>query len=107
MNFLLNISRLLDLQSVSDEVNTILSNWVGPLFITIGAIGTIYMIILGVQYIRSESDNKRAEAKSRIINCLIGVLSLIVIGALCIGLDWAGIVQIFGYAKKESMIGLL
>jgi len=100
MNLLLSLSRLLDLTAVSNEVNDILKVWVGPLFTVIGALGAVYVIILAVQYIRSENDSKRAEAKSRMINCIIGVVCLLVIGGLCIGLDWAGLVQMFGYASK-------
>ena len=100
MNFLLSISRLLGLDEVSSEVNTILKQWIGPLFVAIGAVGFIYVIVLGVQYIKSESDSKRAEAKTRIFNCIFGVVLLIVIGVVCLAVDWAGLVEIFGYAKK-------
>ena len=86
-------------QAVSDDVNTILKNWVGPIMICLGAVGAIYMVILGVQYAKSESDSKRAEAKSRMINCLIGVIAIIVLAALCIGMDWAGLAKIFGYTQ--------
>lgn len=108
MNFLLSLSRLLDLASISEEVNTILKVWVGPLFTVLGGVAVIYLIILAVQYAKSENDNKRAEIKSRIVNCIIGGLSLIAIGILCIGLDWAGIVQVFGYTEKgKGLIGML
>ena len=100
MNFLLSIARLLDLAAVSTEVNDILNFWVGPLFIAIGGVGTIYVIILGIQYAKSESDSKRAEAKTRIINCIIGVIILLIIGAICLSVNWASLVEIFGYTKK-------
>lgn len=85
-------------QNVGAEVNNILHVWVGPLFTAIGGVGAIYIIILAVQYIKSENDSKRAEAKTRIFNCLIGVISLVVIGVICLAVDWAGLVTIFGYA---------
>ena len=108
MNFLLSLSRLLDLASIADEVETILKAWVGPLFTALGGVAVIYIIILAVQYAKSENDNKRVEIKSRIVNCIIGGLSLIVIGSLCFSLDWAGIVQVFGYTEKEKgLIGML
>lgn len=105
MNFLRNLSinmgRLLaDLNAVSDEVNTILKTWVGPIFIALGGAGSIYIIVLAVQYAKSENDSKRAEAKTRLVNCAIGVVALLVIAAVCIGLDWASIVQIFGYTSN-------
>ena len=117
MNFLLSMSRLLSsnkqLQTVGDEVSKILHNWVGPLFIAIGGIAGVYAIILGIQYAKAESDSKRAEAKTRMWNCIFGMLCLLVIGILAISINWGSIVKIFGYAQKdyvvpdEVMIGLL
>lgn len=101
MNFMLNISKLLNLQSVGSEVNKILGMWVGPLFVAIGGAGAIYAIVLGVQYIRSENDSKRAEAKTRIVNCVIGVITLLVLAAVCMAVDWAAFVEIFGYASDD------
>ena len=109
MNFLLSISRLLGLQEISDEVNEILTTWVGPLFIAIGGAGAIYIIVLAVQYIRSENDNKRAEIKTRLVNCIIGVVALLVLASLCITIPWNEVVKVFGYTqskKATSMIGL-
>ena len=111
MNFLLSLSRLLDLASISTEVNNILKVWVGPLFTALGGVAVIYLIILAVQYAKSENDNKRIEIKSRIVNCIIGVLSLFVIGALCIGLPWDKLVGVFGYMEDaknaQGLIGML
>ena len=97
MNFagLLAVSE--KLQRISDQVNTILKTWVGPLFVALGGVGAIYVIILAIQYIKSENDNKRAEAKTRMVNCIIGVLSLLVIGTICLSVNWAELVQMFGY----------
>jgi hypothetical protein len=94
-------------KAVSDEVNKILNEWVGPLFIALGGIGGIYIIILAINYIRSENDSKRSEAKQRMINCAIGVICLLVLGALALTVDWGSLVKIFGYTAKESCIGLL
>lgn len=49
-----------------------------PLIIGIGIIGTAYGIWLGIQYARTEGD-ARGEAKKRIINFLIGLVSLFVL----------------------------
>lgn len=91
---------LLDAGAVAGKVDTIIKNWIGPLFTVVGAIGAIYIVILAVQYAKSENDNKRAEVKSRITNCVIGVLSLLLIAALCFYVDWAGVAGIFGYASN-------
>lgn len=91
---------LLDAAAVGSKVDEILKGWVGPLFVAIGGVGCIYVIILGIQFIKSENDSKRAEAKSRMFNCIIGIISLLVIGAVCIGLNWAGLANMFGYASN-------
>ncbi len=91
---------LLNAGAVALEINEILHGWVGPLFTAIGGVGCIYIIVLAVQYMKSENDNKRAEVKTRIINCLIGVISLLVIGTISLTMDWAGLAGIFGYASN-------
>ena len=91
---------LLDAGAVAGKVNTILQGWIAPLFTVVGAVGAIYIVILAVQYAKSENDNKRAEVKSRITNCVIGVLSLLLIAALSYYVDWAGVAAIFGYASN-------
>ena len=91
---------LLDAGAVAGQVSTILQAWIAPLFTVVGAIGAVYIVILAVQYAKSENDNKRGEVKSRITNCVIGVLSLLVIAALCKYVDWAGVAGIFGYASN-------
>ena len=108
MNFLMNIamsmSRLLDasddkLTNISNQANEILRSWVGPLMIALGGVGLVYVIVLGIQYAKSENDSKRAEVKSRLVNCVIGVIAILVIGAVCTAVDWASLVQIFGYTS--------
>ena len=49
-----------------------------PFLIGIGIIGMIYGIWLGIQYARTEGD-ARGEAKKRIINFLIGLVSILVL----------------------------
>lgn len=101
-NLTINMGRLLasdNLGQVSYEVNTILKTWVGPIFIALGGVGSVYIIVLAVQYAKSENDSKRAEAKTRIVNCIIGVIALLIIAFCCIGIDWASLVQIFGYTS--------
>lgn len=107
MNLALSFSRLLANNATQTQKDTakvvdeILSVWVGPFMTALGAVGAIYVIILGIQYAKSENDSKRAEAKTRMVNCIIGVLSLIVIGVVCWAVNWVEIAQIFGYARKD------
>lgn len=93
---------LADLGAVGEEVNSILRTWVGPIFIALGGVGSVYIIVLAVQYAKSENDSKRAEAKTRIVNCAIGVVAILVIATVCLTVDWAELVKIFGYTADNA-----
>lgn len=54
-----------------------------PFIIAIGSIGVAYGIWLGVAYAKAEGDG-RVEAKKRIINFLIGLISVLVLIVLLI-----------------------
>lgn len=98
----MGITRLLaSNEQIGETIQNILSTWIGPLFTVIGAAGSIYIIILAVQYAKSENDSKRAETKTRIVNCVIGVVSLIIIGVLCIAIDWQFVGDWFGYTASS------
>ena len=101
-NMLSMMSRLLDVGAAATEVTNILKTWVGPLFTALGGVGVIYIVILAVQYAKSENDSKRAEAKTRIMNTLIGVLSLIIMAVVCFAVDWVELVQVFDYMTKKG-----
>lgn len=50
-----------------------------PLLALIGGAGTIYAIVLGVQYSKAESSDKREEAKKRLVNTVIGFVVVLVL----------------------------
>ena len=50
-----------------------------PLLTLIGAAGMIYSIVLGVQYSKAESSDKREEAKKRLVNTIIGFVVVLVL----------------------------
>lgn len=102
---LMTMSRLLantKLEELGGQIKTILSTIVGPILIALGGAGAIYIIVLGVQYARSESDDKRAEVKKRMVNLAVGVLLILGLSAICTFVDWAGFVQMFGYAAEAE-----
>ena len=69
-----------------------------PLLIVLGTAGTIYAIILGVNFARAESSDKREEAKKRIINFVIGfVVTLVLLILLLLFVKFAP--SIWGEAK--------
>ena len=50
----MGLSNLLGKKEAGAMVHEILGTWVGPLFTVIGGVGAIYIVILAIQYIRSE-----------------------------------------------------
>ncbi len=50
-----------------------------PVIIIVGALGAVWIIILGVNLARAESSDKAAEAKKRLINVIIAILSVIIL----------------------------
>lgn len=101
-NLLLGMSMLLEsskrLTETASKVYEVMTNIVGPCLSVLGAFAIIYVIYLGVQYAKSESDEKRAENKKRMINTLIGAIVLILLITLCYAISWNNLIpQLFGY----------
>ena len=101
-NLLANISMLLSqskrVVDTAQKVHEVLANIVAPCLTVLGSLAIMYVIVLGVQYAKSENDEKRAEVKKRIINTAIGAVAIIVLILLCWLVDWGTIIpQIFGY----------
>lgn len=109
-NMLANISMLLSqskrVVDTAKKVHEVLANIVGPCLAVLGSMAIMYVIVLGVQYAKSENDEKRAEAKKRIINMVIGVIAIIVLLLLCWLVDWGEIIpKIFGYVDIDGVTG--
>ena len=98
--FMLSISKFLamDLKAISDKVNMIMKEYVGPVFTALGACAVVFLVVQGVQYAKSEDVNKREEVKKKIINAAIGLVLIMGLAVLAMSIDWSGIVNIFGYA---------
>ena len=104
-NLMLKICNLLaiNVYAVARKVQEILNFYVGPFLVAIGACGAVYMVVMGVQYAKAETADKRAEVKKRIINALIGVLLIIGLGVLAMAVNWAELVKIFGYTVDGNL----
>ena len=67
-----------DAQSFYDRVFApvvdILDAMLVPILILVGTAGSIYAIVLGVNFSKAESADKREEAKKRMINAIIGLV---------------------------------
>jgi len=58
---------------IVDAVNTLL--W--PLLILVGAAGSIYAVVLGINMAKADSGEKREEAKKRLISAVVGLAIII------------------------------
>ena len=65
--------------SVFEPVVEILDAMLVPILILIGTAGSIYAIILGVNFSKAESSDKREEAKKRMINAISGLVVTILL----------------------------
>lgn len=92
--------------ATAQKVHEVLANIVAPCLTVLGSLAIMYVIVLGVQYAKSENDEKRAEVKKRIINTAIGAVAIIVLILLCWLVDWGRIIpQIFGYVDIDGGTG--
>ena len=90
------------LKDTAEKVSEILKTIVGPCFTVLASLGVIYMVVLGVQYAKSESDDKRAETKKRIVNLAIGVVIMVLMLTICFAIQWDVIIpDLFGYVEQN------
>ena len=82
---------------------SILNSLLVPVIILLGTAGTIYAIVLGVQYSKAETADKRDEAKKRLINAVIGIVIMLV-ALILVKIFVANAATIFGWVKTESEV---
>lgn len=78
---------------VVNPIVSLLNSLLGPALALVGAIGTLYCVLLGVKFAKAEEPQEREKAKSHLKNAIIGfVLIFVLIVALKIGMgvmvDW-------------------
>lgn len=111
LNLFLNIGFLLtqtddqgtskNAAAAAGEIDDILKSIVSPCLIALAGMGAIYMVVLGVQYAKSENDNKRADIKKRIVNLAIGVVIIIIMLTLCLAIKWdIAVEELFGWLSN-------
>lgn len=61
-------------EKVFRPVVGILDTMLYPIMLLLGTAGSIYAIVLGVNYSKAESADKREEAKKHMINAIIGIV---------------------------------
>lgn len=61
------------------SITTVIDGFLWPIIIILGTAGSIFVIVLGVNFSKAESADKREEAKKRMINAIIGVVVTILL----------------------------
>ena len=108
MKFLTNLlassfqSSVTSLSGIANNIGSIIQGIVSPVLIVIGAAGVIYAIILGINYIKAETPDKRKEAQSRLIGAIIGVVIVIAGIVICNAVDWGSLVGSDGSSNLFS-----
>ena len=95
MNLLLAISNAIatdaSLSAIATRISGIMKSVVSPVLVVIGAAGVIYAIILGINYIKAETPDKRKEAQGRLIGAIIGVIIIIAGIVICNSINWGSL----------------
>ena len=61
--------------TIANFINAMLT----PILILVVSAGTVYAVVLGVNFARAETSDKREEAKKRLINAIIGIVIIFVL----------------------------
>lgn len=65
-------------KNIFNPITSLLDSMLVPILIIIGTAGSIYAIVLGVNFSKAETADKREEAKKRMINAVIGIVVMLV-----------------------------
>ena len=79
MRYMLGEEELTQVEKIVKPIDELFDVMIVPLLSLIGGAGTIYAIVLGVQYSKAESSDKREEAKKRLVNTIIGFVVVFVL----------------------------
>ena len=79
--------------AVVNPVISLLNSLLGPILGLVGAVGTLYCVLLGVKFAKAEEPQEREKAKAHLKNAIIGfVLIFVLIVTLKLGMkamtDW-------------------
>ena len=75
----MNMLGAINFSPVLEPVMEVLNAILWPLIALIGAIGTIYCIVLGVKLAKSDEAGSREKAKKDLIGAIIGFVSIFVL----------------------------
>lgn len=66
-------------ESVTNPIIDLINSLLTPLLAVVGALGTLYCVILGVKYAKAEEPQDREKAKSHLKNAIIGFVLIFVL----------------------------
>lgn len=67
------------LNSVATPIVDLINSFMAPLLAIVGAIGTLYCVILGVKFAKAEEPQEREKAKTHLKNAIIGFVIIFVL----------------------------
>ena len=67
------------MQDVVQPVTNLINQLTGPVLGVVGALGTVYCIILGVKFAKAEEPQDREKAKAHLKNAIIGFVLIFVL----------------------------
>ena len=83
-----------DFSGISDSIVALINSLLTPALAIVGALGTLYCILLGVKFAKAEEPQEREKAKAHLRGAIIGfVLIFVLMVALKLGMtaltNWA------------------
>ena len=67
------------MQKIADPIVSLIKNLLRPTLAIVGALGSLYCIILGVKFAKAEEPQEREKAKSHLKNAIIGFVLIFVL----------------------------
>lgn len=64
-------------KTVAKTVSGIVQSILVPILSVVGAAGIIWAIVLGINFARADSNDKREEAKKRLISLIVGIVVVV------------------------------
>ncbi len=89
------------LSELANQIFEYISYILIPILVVVGAAGIIYSVYLGVNLAKADSADKRQEAKSRMINAIIGFVAIFVL-VLLMYLFVSNVDSIFGWVEGPT-----
>jgi len=68
-----------DLSDVVNPIVDLIESLLNPMMLIVGAIGSIYCVILGVKYAKAEEPQEHEKAKTHLKNAVIGFVLIFVL----------------------------